>query len=382
MAIKKPILVFVCIYSAGGCGVWASVRKLAERLAEDYEVHIFSTNKVKGSNEIADSSEFYKGIHIHRFKPFLSIGRNINFWNFSKKIIGINPDLIIAEVYRHPHTNSVLKIAKKLKKPVFLVTHAPFVEKEIRGNIGRLIETFYDKTLGKKHLNSFDEIFTITKWELPFLEKIGLKKKPIYLPNGIYEDFFKLKIKSCTPKKILFLGRVSPVKNLEILIKAFSIVKKKNKDLKLEILGPDDKNYGAQLKQITGKLNLSDSIDFNFEIYDLKKELNALQESDICVLPSKREAMPQTLVESLASGKITIASKTQGAKELIANGKNGFLFKISDEKDLAEKIIYCLNNKNLNKVHKIQINARNSVEQYKLNNIAKKFNNLIKKYLK
>lgn len=103
---------------------------------------------------------------------------------------------------------------------------------------------------------------------------------------------------------------------------------------------------------------------------------------DIFVLPSKREAMPQTLIELMALGKIVIASKTQGAKEVIVDGKNGFLFEVDDEKQLADKIDFCMGKKNNKQIRQIQKNARKSVQKFKLDNIVSDFLDLTKKYAK
>ena len=70
--------------------------------------------KVKYEGEF----ESFEGIKIHRFFSRFSFGENVKFWDFSKKLEKLNPDLIVAEVYRHPHTSLALKIAKNLNKPI------------------------------------------------------------------------------------------------------------------------------------------------------------------------------------------------------------------------------------------------------------------------
>jgi glycosyltransferase involved in cell wall biosynthesis len=376
----KPKIAFVCIYSRGICGVWTSIYQLSlELIKKGYEIHVFSTNKTKGSDEIAESSEIQDGLHIHRFSPKLSIGRNINFWNFSEKLKEVNPDIIIAEVYRHPHTISALKLARNLEKPIFLVTHAPFVDKKNRSPFERAIEFFYDRFLGKKHINSFNEVINIAKWELPFLKKIGLEKSPAYIPNGIPKEFFKSKINFSTPKKILYFGRISPIKNLEILIRAMSLLK--NKLIRLDIVGPAEPEYQEYLNALIKSLDLK-NINFYPAVVELNKKIKIMDRYDIFILPSKREAMPQTLIEFMALGKIVIASGTKGAEEIVVDNENGFLFEIDNYSQLAEKINYCLDKKNYNKLKKIQLNARESVEKFNLENLADKLEALIKKYAK
>ena len=69
------------------------------------------------------------------------------------------PDVIIAHVYRHIHTSKALKIAKKLKCKVFLVTHAPFVPGDTtRSFLSKIAVRFYDKFIGPGKLKRFDKV--------------------------------------------------------------------------------------------------------------------------------------------------------------------------------------------------------------------------------
>jgi len=87
--------------------------------------------------------------------------------------------------------------------------------------------------------------------------------------------------------------------------------------------------------------------------------------------------MPQSLIEAMSLGKIVIASDTLGARDLIKDRKNGFLFNVGDKKDLNEKINFILKLKPTD-IRKIQNQARKSVKQFNWNEIIKKIQNLIK----
>lgn len=377
----------ICEFSEGICGVWQRVKQEASELVKrGHEVYVFSSNITKGTNEEAKSYDEIEGIKIYRFPIKFRVGENALFWNFEKKALALQPDIIIAHVYRHPHTNIALKIAKKLKKQgkkckVFLVTHAPFVESKLRNFKLRIAVKLYD-FFYSKNLNRFDKVIAITKWEIPFLLKLGCKKeKIVYIPNFIPEEFFKVKPKKFEGKKIIFLGRVSPIKNLETLLKALKIVSEKRKIL-LEIVGPVEGQYGAFLIKLIKQLDLNEGkklVRFTPPIYDLKKKIEKLNEADIFVLPSKREAMPQSLIEAMSLEKIVISSRTLGSKEIIQDGKNGFLFEIENEKELAEKILFCLNKKNKEEIEKIRKKARKKAEEFSMSKIIKKLENLFLK---
>jgi len=376
-------IAFVCIYSTPSiCGVWSRVNNLAKMLhKEGHEVAVFSTNTVKGTHEKSPISENLEGTQFYRFSPKYSFGENVKFWDFSKELEKFNPDIIIAEVYRHPHTHLALKIAKKLNKPCFLVTHAPFVPPHLRSRFGNFLSKFYDKFLGKRILNKFDKIITITKWEVPYLLKIGAEKNKLgYIPNGIPEEFF-----SSPPKKgknILFLGRISPVKQLETLIEAMGILQKKHPEIKLNLVGPSEESYKKMLEEKISLLNLNETVRFSPAVYELERKIKILDESNIFVLPSKREAMPQSLIEAMARGKIVLASENEGTSEIIQHRKNGFLFKSGNATELAELIDFSLNNKNQNSLKKVRQTAIKTAQKFRWEKLFVRFKSLLEDYAK
>lgn len=367
-------IAFVCIYSHPSiCGVWSRVYNLAKMLISvGHEVHVFSTNCITETNSTSLEYENFENINIHRFKPFLSFGENVKFWDFTKELRKVNPDLIMAEVYRHPHTHYALKLARKLGKPIFLTTHAPFVEPELRSTLDNTLVKFYDSFFGRK-INKFNKIIAITRWEIPFLEELGVdKSKLAYIPNGIPKPFFS---ETKEGSGILFLGRISRIKNLETLILAVS--KLKNKDIKLKIVGPCEEKYKQELEKLVKKLGLERKISFHPAIYDLKQKIKIIDDSEIFVLPSKREAMPQSLIEAMARGKIVIASNNKGSAEIIEK-QAGFLFPISNSEKLAELIEYCLDKKNNKNLNQIKKNARKKAETFRWEKIFANFLSLLK----
>ncbi|MBS3076667.1 glycosyltransferase family 4 protein [Candidatus Pacearchaeota archaeon] len=352
-------------FSAGACGVWMRAKQESELLSKrGYIVKIFSSNFVKGTYEIAPEKEMLGKIEIKRFPARKLGGESFMKWDFESEALKFKPDIIIAHSYRHPHTTLALKIKKKLKCKVFLVTHAPFMSDAQRSPLARLAVSFYDFFIGSRTLKQFDKIIAITKWEIPYLKKLRIKKDKIaYIPNGIPIEFFTQK-KSKEEKKVLFLGRISPIKDLETLIKASKLLN----NIKIEIVGPAEKNYLDKLNFLN-----SSSIIFLPPVYDIKNKIRKIDSARIFVLPSKRESMPQSLIEAMVREKIVIASNNLGARELIEEGKNGFLFEIGNEKQLAEKISIALERD----FKKVRQQARKSVEQFSWDKIIQKLEKLL-----
>lgn len=376
-------------FSAGVCGVWTRVKEESERLSNlGHEVMVFSSNFTKGSNELACPEEALGGVKIKRFsavKPgqpplhFLPGGESYMFWNFFnafKEARRFKPDVILVHTYRHTHNLFASRLAQVTGAKIFLVTHAPFVEGDsTRSFWGHSASWFYNFFLGRRSLSNFNKIITITKWEEPYLEKLGVKKdKIIYIPNGIPEPFFSKK-KSKEEHKILFLGRVSPIKDLETLISAIPLLA--DKKVKLEIVGPPELEYLEKLKKIVKDNYLESRVIFSGPIYVLSKKISKIDSCKLFVLPSKREAMPQALIEAMSRSKLVIASNNLGSRELISNN-NGLLFTIGDSKELAEKIDFALS-LNKKEKNKITSNAKNFVEQFKWEKLIKILDSLIRK---
>lgn len=119
---------------------------------------------------------------------------------------------------------------------------------------------------------------------------------------------------------ILYVGRLSKVKNLGLLIESFNKIKKITHDYKLIIAGEgSEENH---LKDLVGQLNLESSVLFVGSIlnpYPLIRRAKAI------VLSSLSEAYPTILVESLALGKTIVSTPSPGALEILRHGELGYI---------------------------------------------------------
>ena len=110
--------------------------------------------------------------------------------------------------------------------------------------------------------------------------------------------------------------------------------------------------------------------------YNSSEQIKELDRSEIFVIPSKSEGMPQTLVEAMARGKIVVCSDNEGNKELVKDNVTGFLFKNEDSKDL-ERVLKLVQNSNKKDLASIKIKARAFSENYKWDKIIQKLESLI-----
>lgn len=360
----------ICPFSAGICGVWTRVLSESKEFTKlGNEVIVFSSDIEKGTGKKVLHEEKIKEIQIKRFNPnqdFLDklVSGNVTYFNFEKEFINLKPEIVITHLL-HPHSFKALRLCKQQNIPCYLITHAPFNVQ--RNFILSILTKIYYSIKVKSKLNNFTKIIAITKWEIPYLKKLGIPEdKIIYIPNGVPEEFFRQKKqKTKKQKDVLFLGRIAPVKNIELLIKTA----KNLPEISFSVVGPAEEKYLKKLKYLIGD---SSNISILPPVYDLKEKIKLIDEHKIFVLPSKREAMPQVLIEAMARGKIIISSQTDGGKEIINDNRNGFLFEIGNSEQLVDLI-----KKNIKGNKQIQNQAKKDSEKYSWKNLIKKYQEIL-----
>jgi len=290
------------------------------------------------------------------------------WFDFKKEALKLKPNVIICHGLRKPYLKKAVNIAKKIGAKCFLITHAPFIDKELRNKKVNLMIKLYDYFLGKGVLNSFDKVISICKWEKDELINLGCDENRIqYIPNSLSDEFFT-KEKGEEKKKILYLGRMHPVKELEVLMKAFE--NSKLEGYTLEIVGSNEGNYFNYLQEFITK-----GITFTRPIYDLNKKIEKIDSCEIFVLPSRKESLPFGLIEAMSRGKIVVTTKTKGGLELVKNLENGFLFDIGDITEL-ELIFEIINKLSEEQKEKIRLNAKEKAKDFMVSKTMEKWEDL------
>lgn len=212
------------------------------------------------------------------------------------------------------------------------------------------------------------------------LAELALKSSPEkeigIIPNGIdIEEFFPDPNKKETDKfTIVCVSRVTPRKGIRFLIQAFNVLSKRYDFLRLVIVG--DGNEKESLENLVFSLGLKDKVLFTGPVLH-EKVLEYYQKANIFALPSMNEGMSNTMLEALACGLPLVSTNTGGTKELIEDGQNGFIVKMKEYYDLAEKIEKFLLNRNLEK--EMGQKSRELAEKLAWSVVADKYINLYDK---
>ena len=140
--------------------------------------------------------------------------------------------------------------------------------------------------------------------------------------------------------KILNIGRFTNQKNQLLILKAIKYLKDQI-PIKLLIIGKG-KNYVSLNNFINNNKLNKNVLLMNF----VENPFTYLKQSDIFILSSNFEGLPNVLLEAQCLKKLIISTKCPtGPKEILLNGKAGIFFRMNDSKDLSKKILFAYKNK-------------------------------------
>ena len=179
-----------------------------------------------------------------------------------------------------------------------------------------------------------------------------------YIPNPKY-----LEIKSETDnKRVLFIGKLNVHKGLVKLTEAIPKVLTKHKDIKFRFVAADGPSHIKGTKMQKYMLNKLDKYKNSLEFTNnvpLHEIPNHIAISDFCIFPSIWECFGLVVCECMSAGKTPIVSNNGGMIEIIEEGKTGISVNPQSSSDIAQKIIYLIENKE--KRDKMGLEGRKSI---------------------
>ncbi len=309
----------------------------------------------------------------HQVKVF-ALKADLKPVNFDLEIIGMPGNLFMQRLYRLLFFLDFIKIKNtigKLEGYNIIISHfypmnwiAYYAKKKYKIKYiyynhgvgyselyGGIFERLYMKLFSffnKLSLKNVDSVISISKFLQNELKKeTGLDSKVVY--NKIDEKRFnmdlngseirkKLGIKN-NEKLLLFVGRLSPHKNLHGLLKIFCLVNKTFPGVKLLIIGkPTFPSYFKKLKNITNKNVIFKNVIFK-EFVDDEELPFYYAACDLYITASLWEGFNLPLGESQACGKKVVAFDVCSHPEVV---KNGILVKKGDIKEFADAIVRLL----------------------------------------
>lgn len=181
-----------------------------------------------------------------------------------------------------------------------------------------------------------DRLFVVSQASLSTLRKQGLKTdRVVVVPNMLPRSFATLLSKRKPHGdawlKLLFLGRLSKEKGLDVLIAALESLPELPFRLKVVGDGPERTTISDQILRV----GLDDKISLEGFQSDV---ISYLLDADALIMPSRTEGLPMSLIEAAVTGLPVIASQVGGIPEVITHDKNGLLVNPDRPDQLAEAI--------------------------------------------
>ena len=213
----------------------------------------------------------------------------------------------------------------------------------------------------------------------------GLKTKITPISNGVDTEVFNpnnngeyLRNKFKIPEKniVLYTGRMSREKNVDVLIRAIPYVLKEI-DVHFLFCGSGGE-YKQTMKRLAEKLGVDNNTTF-VDFLDWKDYPNLYSIVDVFVMPAESELQSIVTLEAIASG-LPVVVVNKGAVPELVSLNNGFLFEPKNSKQLAHNIVKILSDKKLRDAmskNSLKLIKKHSME-YVATRYEKVYNQVIK----
>lgn len=280
------------------------------------------------------------------------------FWTIRNMLLPliylIQQDVVEADIYHSASTgySGILATAYSINntKPYLLSEHGIYARereeellkaKWVKGIYKKFwIDFFYSISIGSyKQATIVTSLFNSNR---DIQLSLGVaKRKALVTPNGINYKKLNIEREEHSGINIGAILRVVPIKDIMTLIRAFSIVKGKTKDVKLYIIGPaeEDVAYSDQCHNLVKLLDLEDDIIFTGRV-DIKEYLGRL---DIMILTSISEGQPLVILEGWAAKIPFVSTDVGSCRDMLTGdefeGDCGIITKLASPSDTANALL-------------------------------------------
>ncbi|RDC62967.1 glycosyltransferase [Adhaeribacter pallidiroseus] len=227
------------------------------------------------------------------------------------------------------------QLSEKYKIPYIITEHmAPFPFVHLLNPDGSLQNEVFDS------LNNAARIIAVSPSLSKRIKSFNLPE-PVYIPNIIDEDFFKISSQNLSNSKFTFfcLGGMDPSKGIkELLYAVQKLLSNVDRPFCARIGGDGD--YLEEYQSIAAELKITEHVKW-LGLLSREEVRREHQTCDAFVLPSFIETFGVVYAEAIACGKPVIGAYS-GGPECIINKNNGVLVKVGDIPDLATKMQFIM----------------------------------------
>ncbi len=350
---RLKIALFIDTYFPMIDGVAMVVDNYAKRLQEFADVTVFCPIVDKSFKDEYN----YKVVRCKSFKPFF-LDYVAPVPNFDKKFKNYLKQQQFDIVHVHsPFAISAMgvKYAKRNGIPVVATLHSQY-KQDLKSNVKLNFLTNIILAYLMKTFNRCDECWAVNEGvRLLYVNEYGLKTKNKVKSNAC--DFVPIKNKSevrleirqkfavlDNEKLLLFVGRISFIKNIPFIIKALTHLKQQNFAFKMLFVGNgSDIN---RLKSLVKENQLENNVIIAGELSNRKELAKVYVASDLFLFPSLYDANSLVQIEAASQALPTLFIRESKTASSCIENQNAFMC-ANDHVEYAEKIISIFNDSKL-----------------------------------
>jgi glycosyltransferase involved in cell wall biosynthesis len=246
-------------------------------------------------------------------------------------------DILHLHTFRNLHNDLLARTAVKQGKPFVLSGHGtiPRIERF------QFIKKMYDLMIGRWQLDNAAAYLAVSIAERKAMKRMALPEEKIrVIPNGVGDfsvpeagTFRKRWGLDPAEKVILFLGKITPRKGVQHLVRAFARIRNKGR---LVIAG-NDMGYASYIRKLIAEHRLQDRVLWTGLLNDDLK-FEALSDANITVYPSVNEVFGLVPLESILAGTPVIVCDDDGCGQIIRKTGAGDLVPWGDPSALSYAI--------------------------------------------
>lgn len=261
------------------------------------------------------------------------------------------------------------------------------IQKQPDIGYGLRLDPKFDKIISH-YLSQAQRLIAITPSVFNEYKALNIPDDRIYnIPNGVALDRFKTEIDRASIRKkygigedetlILCVGRNHPKKNYKTLIQSAKHLKENGvKNFKILCIGSGCDNLKDQIDNlgiqdhviVINGMNKPDKDNIALPVPEL---IEAYKIADIFAFPSLTETFGIAIVEAMAAGLPVIVGNSEGCRDIVERGKWGMMCDPNDAKDLADKIKFLIEDKDLRAEYVQKSNQR--AEDFNWDTITKRY---------
>lgn len=260
-----------------------------------------------------------------------------SFW-VRKKIREEKPDIILTiDINCNIHIGLIRFISQKNFKTIF-TTHS-----DLSGNLNqkssKTVQAFLKRIINFLYNRSDLNVCVSNELSLNLQTSFNIKSRIKTIYNGLDHIGTAERNGISNNCRILMVARLDDQKDHLTLLKAFELVTKEIRNAHLWIVG--DGPLKNDLESYVNEYHLEKNVKF----FGWERDINKFFiNSDVFVLSSNREGFPYALIEAMSFGLPVVCTNTPyGPKEILDDGKYGFLVPMKAYTEMKDAIIKLLN---------------------------------------